>query len=52
MINKILQIIDKWGCHHKWKLEVETKVLLNDYGYYYRRIYICEKCGKFKKIKL
>jgi hypothetical protein len=51
MKEKLLQIIDKWGCHHQWK-RLEMIEVESDYGGFYRVFhYVCEKCGKFKKIK-
>ena len=39
-------------CNHKWKLDYEKEK--NSFGgeTYYIRIYICEKCGKIKKVEI
>lgn len=35
-------------CFHQWELEVAMEPWNNDKRY----LYICKKCGKFKKVRL
>jgi hypothetical protein len=55
-MNLIKLIIEKLFCKHKWVLdkEIETTLTLKGKpcGYEIHRIYICKKCGKFKRILL
>lgn len=54
MIQLIKNILIKWGCLHQWKLERESAVyeeFADPIPIYRSLIYICTKCGKFKKIK-
>lgn len=49
-MNKIFeQLIEKICCKHHWKLEDEwtSQNFITTVGY---KLYVCEKCGKFKKI--
>lgn len=46
-INNILQ---KLSCLHKWK-EYERWSINTDGGRYISILFICEKCGKMKKVK-
>jgi hypothetical protein len=41
------KILIKKACFHEWKLVKEVKI---EFRWYY--IYICQKCGEFKIIKL
>lgn len=46
--------LEKLACKHEW---VEIKKLLvwgdsNKYPKYYIYVFVCSKCGKFKKVKL
>lgn len=51
MKEKLLQILDKWGCHHEWsKIESIKIMLLDDTFLGYKNLYVCKKCGKFKFI--
>lgn len=46
----IINLINKWACHHDWELKKEIEVEC-DYGtIYHKFIYVCKKCGKFKTI--
>ena len=53
MWKALINLINKFGCHHEWILEKE--LLLYHYStsknpYKMKRIYCCKKCGKFKNI--
>lgn len=48
----IINLINKWGCHHDWKLIRETEVFTDFGGNYTALLFVCKKCGKFKKLKL
>ena len=48
----IKQILEKFTCKHEWSLEVEHYVTYNGVKTGVIRLFICKKCGKFKKIKL
>lgn len=51
-MNFFRRFIDKFLCCHKWKFYFERKHT-NDMGYvYFKSTFICEKCGKFKQIKI
>lgn len=50
MIEAIKRILDKIGCRHEWQLFREIPVDTNG-GCYHKFIFICKKCGKFKKFK-
>lgn len=45
------KLIDKWACHHEWKLWHEVNVR-DDFGGHYKVFHFyCKNCGKTKKIK-
>lgn len=52
MKEAIIQILDKWGCHHDWEEYVAVKVNDEWGGYFHYYYYFCKNCGKFKRIKL
>lgn len=51
MKEAIINLINKWSCHHDWELAKETRVETDLGGSYVSLIYVCKKCGKFKKLK-
>ncbi len=51
MKEAIINLINKWGCHHDWQLVRETEVLTEFGGSYTALLFVCKKCGKFKKLK-
>ena len=51
MKEAIINFINKWGCHHDWELVRETRVETDFGGSYDSLIFVCKKCGKFKKLK-
>ena len=51
MIDTIKNILDKLGCHHEWELIRETNVVNDFGGSYTTLLFVCKKCGKFKKLK-
>lgn len=48
MWKALINLIEKWGCHHEWKLVKEVHIGL----FHYRFIYICNKCGEIKRINI
>lgn len=55
MKEKLLQILDKWGCHHKWVIlkNIDSYSYASDkFPSSFIDLYTCQKCGEFKKIKL
>ena len=47
------KIIDKWFCLHVWETKAETTVsVINSGERYTRATYMCEKCGKFKQLRV
>ena len=56
MLNILKQLLEKWACKHKWGVYAKRKVENSDsngnMGLYYMHTFICEKCGKFKRIKI
>lgn len=51
LYDALLNIIDKWGCHHEWQLIRETYVETDFGGSYTGFHWVCTKCGKFKNTK-
>lgn len=49
--DKIVQILDKIGCHHEWQNISNTKVEVSNGETYHIYLFHCKKCGKFKKVK-
>lgn len=49
--NTLTNLIDKLACHHEWELVRETDVRTEYGGIYTSLIFVCKKCGKFKKMK-
>lgn len=51
MKEAIKKLINKWACHHEWKLWHKINVC-DDFGGYYTVFHFrCTKCGKIKKVK-
>lgn len=49
------ELLSKWSCHHEWEFEHQNEVYNNEndkFPYKIKKLYICKKCGKFKKIKI
>ena len=51
MKEAIINLINKWACHHDWQLVKETRVGTDFGGSYISLLFVCKKCGKFKRIK-
>ena len=54
-MEKIKNLFNKLLCLHSWKLEQKHNVYAYEddkFPTYEKRLYICEKCGKFKKVEL
>lgn len=51
MKEAIINLINKWACSHDWDLIKETLVRTEFGGAYTSLIFVCKKCGKFKKMK-
>ena len=52
MKQAIINLINKWGCMHQWKLEIERNVVDGEGTLLFTKYtYTCTKCGKFKKVK-
>ena len=51
MWKALINLIEKWGCHHDW--EHWKTVDVNDlfHGTYTVYHFCCKKCGKFKTVK-
>lgn len=47
----IINLINKWACCHEWELIKEQRVHTDLGGSYISLIFVCKKCGKFKKLK-
>jgi len=56
------ELFEKWFCKHTWKLDYNNRTTVYDetcrnpskdipIRYENTRIYICEKCGKIKKLR-
>ena len=53
MTEAIRLLIMKWACGHDWDVHAERTVRdIDDGTVYFRRTYICKKCGKFKQLKV
>lgn len=51
MKEAIINLINKWACCHDWQLVRETEVLTDFGGSYTALLFVCKKCGKFKRLK-
>lgn len=51
MIEVLKQLLDKLACHHDWQLIRDVHVTTDFGGAYNSLIFVCNKCGKFKKMK-
>lgn len=51
MWKALIQIIEKWGCHHEWTLWKDVSVERYDGSTWHIFHFYCKKCGKFKKVK-
>ena len=51
MKKAIINLINKWTCCHDWQLVRETRVNTDLGGSYVALLFVCKKCGKFKKLK-
>ena len=51
MKEAIINLINKWACCHDWELVKETRVNTDFGGSYIALLFVCKKCGKFKKLK-
>lgn len=51
MWKALIQIIEKWGCHHEWTLWKDVSVESYDGSTWHIFHFYCKKCGKFKKVK-
>ena len=51
MKEAIINLINKWACCHDWQLVRETRVNTDIGGSYIALLFVCKKCGKFKKLK-
>lgn len=47
----IKNLINKWACCHVWELVRETRVKTDFDGCYDSLIFVCKKCGKFKRLR-
>ena len=47
----IINLLNKWACCHEWELVRETRVSTDFGGSYIALLFVCKKCGKFKKLK-
>lgn len=45
------RLFEKWSCKHKWKLVKEITYKDGELKTDITQLYLCEHCGKFKKIK-
>lgn len=50
MKEAIINLINKWACCHDWELKKEIEVECSDGATYYKFIFVCKKCGKFKTL--
>lgn len=50
MWKALVKLVEKWACMHEWEhwktVDVET-----DFGNYTIYHFVCNKCGKFKRVK-
>lgn len=46
----IINLINKWACHHDWELKKEIEVECAGEIVNHKFIYVCKKCGKFKTL--
>ena len=54
MWKALINLIEKWGCKHDYKLEFKTEVHDNigqEYQEYFVALYKCKKCGNFTKVR-
>lgn len=51
MKEAIINLINKWACCHDWQLIKETRVDTDFGGSYIALLFMCKKCGKFKRLK-
>lgn len=51
MKEAIINLINKWACCHDWQLVKETRVNTDFGGSYIALLFVCKKCGKFKRLK-
>lgn len=52
MKEAIINLINKWACHHDWILEKEFEIQELGIIAHWKVLYRCKKCGKFKTIKI
>ena len=55
MWQALIKLVEKWACKHEWeKIEEWTETDQDKYGIhcYDYALYVCKKCGKFKKVQL
>lgn len=53
MWQALIKLVEKWACRHEWeRKEAWIEVESNKYGYRNHDVtlYVCKKCGKFKKV--
>ena len=51
MKKAIINLINKLACCHDWQLVRETEVFTDFGGNYTALLFVCKKCGKFKRLK-
>ena len=51
MWKALINLIDKWGCHHDWEHWNIVNVDDSLRGTYTVYHFYCKKCGKFKSVK-
>lgn len=53
MWQALIKLVEKWACRHEWeKIDewTETDQYRNSISSYDYALYVCKKCGKFKKV--
>ena len=53
MWQALIKLVEKMACRHEWeKIEEWTETGQDKYGIhcYDYALYVCKKCGKFKKV--
>ena len=44
-------LFSKWACHHEWREWTQVRVNDDLFGSFTIHHFVCNKCGKFKKVK-
>lgn len=51
MWKELVNLVEKLSCKHEWKEIKEIKINDDFSGTYWKFLFVCKKCGKFKWLK-